>query len=863
MADNTIELPFEADTSKASKGVKKFADDSIKQIDKVSNAFKLVGVAAATALTFKVFKSAIDSAREADRAVQKLNVSLANTGEFSKESSAEIQAYAEELETLTGISDEAVLGAFSLAKSFGISNKQAQDLTTASIELAAATGVDLDTAVKQLGGTYSGTVGRLSKLSPEFGRLTKAQLENGAAIDLVNSKFRGTAEALSGDFEGSLNKAEIAFGNVFENLGKIITQNPAIITALSETAKVFTDISRSVSENQSSLSGFVTDIVNITAKATAIAAALGEAIFKAIDTAVKLIGFIPIAITEALGAFLKLAAFVGGGFTAAFQVVIGSIQKLVSLLAKVGALIPGFGDSFQKLSDDLAKTSAESFDKAFNFDATKTLVDQIGTAVNTINADISDGVNSISDGLESGRSTIEKFGVAATIVDQKTSNLKDTIVDTSKAFKNTGKEAKEAGDTLRNSFELAAEQFKGSIDKLRQSSADLKKSLEDRGKSAQELIDLERDRSLLLAENAEKEANALNKIGKLTNDQLGLVRQQISEFKDLADAKRESAKADLDAAQTREAFAQAGAITGQVFNGEEGARQFLSATSSKIADAFAPGAGAFVGPLITALSKGGDFAKAAITEFIEAIPVLIDNIVEALPVIVDTLVDVLINRGGIVKIAAALAKASVTSAPLIAQALIQSLAESAGLLVDSIMSYLGPRLGETFATIAQNLKNGFNDFFKPIIDPIQRLIDSLDKVAGAFGSGGGKGVVGETLDKVGLGAVTDGISKVGKVFGFAQGGVVPNAGSFVSMGTDTVPAMLTPGELVVPNDLVGQLASFLSGQSSSSGGGSDAMLAAIFQAVMSPMVVQSEVKVNENAFADIILQLNRQNARLA
>jgi len=40
-------------------------------------------------------------------------------------------------------------------------------------------------------------------------------------------------------------------------------------------------------------------------------------------------------------------------------------------------------------------------------------------------------------------------------------------------------------------------------------------------------------------------------------------------------------------------------------------------------------------------------------------------------------------------------------------------------------------------------------------------------------------------------------------------------------------------------------------------------LAAILSAVQAPIVVKTEAKVNQNAFADIILQLNRQNARLA
>jgi hypothetical protein len=74
--------------------------------------------------------------------------------------------------------------------------------------------------------------------------------------------------------------------------------------------------------------------------------------------------------------------------------------------------------------------------------------------------------------------------------------------------------------------------------------------------------------------------------------------------------------------------------------------------------------------------------------------------------------------------------------------------------------------------------------------------------------------------------------------------------------------MLTPGELVVPRDMVGELGAFLNGQRSEAPGSDAAMLSAIYAAVSGPIVVKAEAKVNQQAFADIILQLNRQNARL-
>jgi hypothetical protein len=125
---------------------------------------------------------------------------------------------------------------------------------------------------------------------------------------------------------------------------------------------------------------------------------------------------------------------------------------------------------------------------------------------------------------------------------------------------------------------------------------------------------------------------------------------------------------------------------------------------------------------------------------------------------------------------------------------------------------------------------------------LNALKDAVDKVGGVTGSGGGSGIVSETLSNI----------------GFASGGVVPG----VISGVDKVPAMLTPGELVVPRDLVGALGSFLENQSGGASGQDTAILMAILQAVQAPIAVNSSVQVNQSAFADIMLQLNRQNARV-
>jgi hypothetical protein len=183
---------------------------------------------------------------------------------------------------------------------------------------------------------------------------------------------------------------------------------------------------------------------------------------------------------------------------------------------------------------------------------------------------------------------------------------------------------------------------------------------------------------------------------------------------------------------------------------------------------------------------------------------------------------------------------------------------------------IGNAIGKFFADALDAIFEPIQDLFKPledalyfvsdlfvqIFEPIERLIAAL--TSNPFGGNGGKGLIAEAGENIG--AVFSGEKDI---WPFSKGGLVYAAdGFFQPRGTDTVPAMLTPGELVVPRDMVGELGAFLNGQRSEAPGSDAAMLSAIYAAVSGPIVVKAEAKVNQQAFADIILQLNRQNARL-
>jgi hypothetical protein len=128
-----------------------------------------------------------------------------------------LKKQAEELNTKLSIPVSTITSLQAFGTAQGRSVEQIQKTTAAATEFAAVTGDDLLSAYKKMDMTYEGSIGRLGKLDARFIRLTKEQLANGAAVDLVNDKYKGFALA-SVD---SLDKIESTWGKVKIQVGKL------------------------------------------------------------------------------------------------------------------------------------------------------------------------------------------------------------------------------------------------------------------------------------------------------------------------------------------------------------------------------------------------------------------------------------------------------------------------------------------------------------------------------------------------------------------------------------------------------------------------------------------------------------------
>lgn len=175
--------------------------------------------AAAGAAIIGAVGVSIGKFKEQEEAVNRLNQAMVNNGDFTSAASKDLQKFASDLQSVSTFGDETIISMLSLAKSFGVSNEEAKKMIEASANLAAGTGMSLESAVKNLGKTFAGLTGELGESIPALRNLTAEELKSGAAIDLVASKFKGAAAAQAQGL-GSLDQMSNAIGDVAETVGK-------------------------------------------------------------------------------------------------------------------------------------------------------------------------------------------------------------------------------------------------------------------------------------------------------------------------------------------------------------------------------------------------------------------------------------------------------------------------------------------------------------------------------------------------------------------------------------------------------------------------------------------------------------------
>lgn len=133
---------------------------------------------------------------------------------------------ASELQSRSILGDEVIIGQQAYLASLGMTEAQIGKVIETAAQLSAATGMTLESAVKNLAKTFGGLTGELGESIPKLKEFTTEQLKNGEAVDFILENYKGFAETAAKEGLGAVKQLKNAWGDFLEQIGS--TMLPAV-----------------------------------------------------------------------------------------------------------------------------------------------------------------------------------------------------------------------------------------------------------------------------------------------------------------------------------------------------------------------------------------------------------------------------------------------------------------------------------------------------------------------------------------------------------------------------------------------------------------------------------------------------------
>lgn len=273
-------------------------------------------------------------------------------------------------------------------------------------------------------------------------------------------------------------------------------------------------------------------------------------------------------------------------------------------------------------------------------------------------------------------------------------------------------------------------------------------------------------------------------------------------------------------------------ISSLIGKGAAGAQEAVSGVLKVAMTALLGPLGQALGPIVDVLAQGPEKAKQFITEFVTAIPTIIENIILAIPALIQGLIEALPTLiQGLIDLLPTLVAKFAEQIPQIITAFANAMPKVA-IALAAQAPFIAVRIATEFI---KQIPNMMKEIGKGLVDAVKNAFGSI------FGGGGEGG-----------GGILSNIPIIGGLF--AQGGLVPEG-----FPNDSFPARLTSGELVIDRSTTGRLLNFLD-------------RAEAFTQSQAPQAQQQSGQsqtltinnvISEEVISRVILDLNRRGFRLA
>jgi len=203
------------------------------------------------------FKKSLDAYAQNELAITRLVAALNNQGTATVAVRDHLVSYAEALQDATGTSKNAIIEAERLLVTFGLQGVTLEKVTQATLDLSAATGIDLQRAALLLGKAYEGQTSSLSRYGVVVNQHIPLNERFAAVMNQVNQRFGGAAQAQAETYAGRVRVMGTAFAELQERLGQFLV-GPAggLVTMLTNLIRLESSSIDLITKASSEMGGF-------------------------------------------------------------------------------------------------------------------------------------------------------------------------------------------------------------------------------------------------------------------------------------------------------------------------------------------------------------------------------------------------------------------------------------------------------------------------------------------------------------------------------------------------------------------------------------------------------------------------------
>ena len=223
---------FDAGLKRAKNSLRNYERDTLA----VGRTLKTGFAALVSAGVVAGMKSTINAYAKQEKMERMLAAAMREKGIYTAQALKHNLEYASSLQRLTAYGDEEILRAQRIFTNYAIEGKMLDDLTRATLDLAAAKEMDLKSAADLVAKSVGSSTNALSRygITVEGAAGSTARMES--AVAGITKLYAGTAQAAVDNYEGQVAQLKNALGDTMEHLGSFFSIYARDVVSVSKEA---------------------------------------------------------------------------------------------------------------------------------------------------------------------------------------------------------------------------------------------------------------------------------------------------------------------------------------------------------------------------------------------------------------------------------------------------------------------------------------------------------------------------------------------------------------------------------------------------------------------------------------------------